>query len=329
MGTPIYCRLIQPKETALIETATAINNEVWGKELTSTVDEFRSRAQLGYLVGAFGPSGLLGTISGLELPTAALSAAAESSRAAQLPANPLPPGGGGQGGGAATRLCHPLSTWEGATANGTFRSAVPGADALCCVAVTSREAAKPSSGKAAVGLPEMKPGPYTEWAEFLLGSRDPKLPAELEALADRLLPAYLQSNLDPVLRFHARDKGPLPGARPWLPIPKGRPADAGSLGYNVLMRYPELTPQAREALLAPSDYAPTSIGEALVLGAARVAATLPSVKWVVPYSRPAAFRKDLGRLLARISGAAIPFSRPEEQTFATLTSWLAPGPATP
>jgi hypothetical protein len=291
MSTAIYCRLIRPRETRFIEEATAINNEVWGKELTSTVDEFRSRADYGTLVGAFGPEGLLGTISGLELPTSELAAAAANRNA--------------------------LSTWEGATANGTFRTAVPGADALCCVAVTSREATKPSGGKPAP-LPEILPGPAAEWARFLLTSKDPVLPPDLERLADRIIPAYLESNCDPVLRFHARNKGPLPGASPWIPIPKGRPADAGSLGYNVLMRYPELTLDARTALLTPSDYAPTSIGEALVLGAARVAASMPTVKWVVPYSRPAAYRKDLGRFLARLSGTVIPFSRPEEERFNAL-----------
>ncbi len=292
MTTAIHCRPILPREAELIEEATTINNDVWGKGLTSSPEDFRSRANLGYLIGAFGPEGLQGTISTLELPSSAL---AEDVAGEGL-----------------------LSTWEGATGNGRFTTAEPGSDTLCCVAVTAVTARRPGARppRPVEGLDDSE---YADWARLLLEQPSVfPLPEPLADLARRLFPAYLDSNLDPVLRFHSRDKGPLGGTTPWLPVPGGRPSDAGSLGYNVLLRYPELTPRARQALLAPSDYAPSAVGEALVLGAARLAASLPSIKYVVPYSRPAAFRRNLGRLCARMAGAKIPFSRPEEQNFDAL-----------
>ena len=292
MTTAIHCRPLLPRETHFIEAATTINNDVWGKGLTSSVEDFRSRAESGFLIGAFGPDGLLGTISTLELPSSALARdVAERG---------------------------PLSTWEGASGNGGFTTAEPGSDTLCCMAVTAVTARRPGARppRPLEGLTE---GEYADWARLLLERPGEfPLPEPLADLARRLFPAYLESNLDPVLRFHSREKGPLRGARPWLPVPGGRPSDAGSLGYNVLLRYPELTPRARAALLAPGDYAPSAIGEALVLGAARLAASIPSIRYVVPYSRPAAFRRNLGRFCARLAGARIPFSRPEEQNFDAL-----------
>lgn len=292
MTTAIHCRPILPRETKLIEEATTINNDAWGKGLTSTVEEFRSRATLGYLIGAFGPEGLLGTIATLELPSSKL-------------AEDVASGG-------------PSATWEGATGDGRFTTAEPGSDTLCCVAVTAVTARRPAARppRPVEGLDD---GEYAEWARILIEQPGHfPLPDPLAELARRAFPAYLESNLDPVLRFHSRDKGPLGGTTPWLPVPGGRPSDAGSLGYNVLLRYPELTPGARRTLLAPSDYAPSAVGEALVLGAARLAASIPSIKYVVPYSRPAVYRKNLGRFCARVAGAEIPFSRPEEQNFDAL-----------
>jgi hypothetical protein len=284
----VWCRPVLARETALIDQATELNNFVWGDNLRATADQFRGRAEHGYLVAAFTPEGLAGTISGIELPSGEL---------AKIGTEP-------------TRL----ATWDGASGNGTFENAVPGADTLCCVAVTSRTAT-PALHKPQRPLPSGLREPYGSWAARLMDEAMSVLPDDLWAFVRQVLPAYLESNLDPVLRFHASEKGPLPGASVWLPVPGGRPGDSGSLGYNVLMRYPEVTPQARAALLAPSAYVPRSIGEALVLGAARVAATIPTIKWVVPYSRPAALRAMVGRLCARLGGADVPFSRPEEEAF--------------
>lgn len=293
MSNAIWCRPILGRESKLVSEATTINNEVWGAGLESLESDFQSRAEHGFLTGAFGPKGLLGTISGLELTRQGL----------------LNPQGD---------LSH-LATWEGATGQGTFTTAIPGGDTLCCVAVTSKAASKPAA-RAPRPLPEMREGQLAQWAALLLQGEDraDQLPDALMEVADKVMPAYLQSNLDPVLRFHARDKGPLPGAHVLAPLRNGRPSDVGSLGYNVLMQYPELTPEARAGLLAPNDYAPKAIGEALVLGAARVAASLTNVRFVVPYSRPAAFRRYLGQLLARKAGADIPTKRPEEETFLSL-----------
>jgi len=299
MTTAIHCRPILPREEQLIATATSINNEVWGKGLTSSEEEFRSRANLGYVVGAFGPDGLLGTISALELPSSDLARDV------------------GERG--------PLSTWDGATGNGRFTTACPGSDTLCCVAVTALTARRPGE-RPPRPLADLEDGDYADWARLLLEQPGVfPLPPAPGDLARQLFPAYLESNLDPVLRFHSRDKGPLRGARPWLPVPGGRPSDPGSLGYNVLLRYPELTPRARSALLVPGDYAPSAIGEALVLGAARLAASIPSIRYVVPYSRPAAYRRNLGRFCARVAGALIPFSRPEEENFDALARDLSAG----
>ncbi len=290
MNEPLLqCRPILPREEAWITAAQAINNSVWGDHLASSVEAFRLRANRGFLVGAFGHDGLEGTVSCLELPSEAL--------------------GAGEAAGAA------YGTWDGATGDGTFSTATPGADTLCCVSVTSRGARRPVR-RAPDATWDALPGEHGEWALILanLDSLD-ALPPALADAADHLLGAYVEANLDPVLRFHARNKGPLGGATPWRTLRGGRVLDVEALGYSILLQYPELTREAQTLLFTATRYVPGSVGEALVLGAARLACSLPAVRWVTPYSRPASYRRHLANLFARLAGAEVPVLRLEEQAF--------------
>jgi hypothetical protein len=286
---PLLCRPILPREVAWITEAQAINNAVWGNHLASSVEGFRHRATRGFLVGAFSNDGLEGTISGVELPAAELARAEEPDA--------------------------PLGTWDRATGGGAFSTAVPGGDALCIVAVTSRGAVRPVRSTFDTSCEGLR-GEYGEWARILANLEAVSaLPEALADAAHGLLGAYMDANLDPVLRFHARNKGPLGGATPWRTVRGGRTRDVEALGYTALLRYPELTREARSLLFTTTRYVPGSVGEALVLAAANLACTLPAVRWVIPYSRPAGYRRHLGNLFARLAGAELPILRMEEQTF--------------
>lgn len=290
MNEPLLlCRPILPREEAWIAEAQAINNSIWGDHLASSVEGFRHRATRGFLVGAFSNDGLEGTISGVELPAAELARAEEPDA--------------------------PLGTWDRATGGGAFSTAVPGGDTLCIVAVTSRGAMRPVRRDPDATWDGL-PGEHGEWARILANLEAVSaLPEALAEAAHHLLGAYVDANLDPVLRFHARNKGPLGGATPWKIARGGRPQDLEALGYSVLLRYPELTREARALLFTATRYAPGTVGEALVLAAARLACSLPAVRWVTPYSRPAAFRRHLANLFARVAGADVPILRMEEQDF--------------
>ena len=285
----LLCRPILPREEGWIAEAQQINNSVWGNNLASSVDGFRHRTSRGFLIGAFGSEGLEGSISCVELPSAELGRADE-------------PGA-------------PFGTWDGATGGGNFSTATPGADTICGVAVTSRGAARPLR-KDPDATWDGLPGEYGEWAWALstLCSMD-ELPQGLTDAAHHLLGAYVDSNLDMVLRFHGRNKGPLGGATPWKLVKGGRPKDLEALGYSALLRYPELTREARTLLFTANRYVPSSVGEALILAAARLACSLPDVRWMTPYSRPGAYRRHLANLFARLAGADVPLHRMEEQTF--------------
>jgi hypothetical protein len=290
MNEPLLqCRPILPREEAWITEAQAINNSVWGDHLASSVEGFRHRANRGFLVGAFGNHGLEGTVSCVELPSEELAKVDIAGSA--------------------------FATWDQATGDGTFSTAISGADTLCCVSVTSRGATRPVRRDPDATWDAL-PGEHGEWALALASLEAVEaLPPALADAAQHLLGAYIDANLDPVLRFHARNKGPLGGATPWRTARDGRVQDVEALGYSILLRYPELTREARALLFTATRYVPGSVGEALVLGAARLACSLPEVRWVTPYSRPAAYRRHLANLFARLAGAEIPILRLEEQTF--------------
>ena len=53
--------------------------------------------------------------------------------------------------------------------------------------------------------------------------------------------AYIRSGVDPIMRFHQTPKGGFQvGAEILQILPHGRPSDSEALGYNVILKYPEL-----------------------------------------------------------------------------------------
>ena len=50
---------------------------------------------------------------------------------------------------------------------------------------------------------------------------------------------YVEENNDPVMRFHQKPKGNIGGAKLVDVIENGRPEDKSSLGYTMLLKYPE------------------------------------------------------------------------------------------
>ena len=61
-------RLIKPEETKVLKQAVKINNQAWGKNLVSSLNEFVNRATNGILIGAFDKQNKLqGTISALQM----------------------------------------------------------------------------------------------------------------------------------------------------------------------------------------------------------------------------------------------------------------------
>ena len=286
-------RLIQPGETEIIEQAVEINNDVWGRHLGSTVAEFRSRARYGYLIGAFDSELLVGTISGIGGSTAQLQASR-------------------------TQPDHPYRTWNGITANGTFTNAQAQPDILFCVAVTTRN-------RGARPYPDIPSGDsiflntarrMARWDD----ARDASFAKLVQKLAAEIVTFYCGSGLDYVLRFHRRAKGNgfFPGAGLTDILPHGRPADLGAMGYNVIMQYPEVPPLVR----LPSRPGSRSIGEALVIAAVYLAARHPTLRFVMPYSRPAQFRENLVKALIAADGHPVGEPRPGFAEFVETTARL-------
>ncbi|MBM4389288.1 MAG: hypothetical protein FJ088_16250, partial [Deltaproteobacteria bacterium] len=129
--------------------------------------------------------------------------------------------------------------------------------------------------------------------------RDPEHRSLIDHLSGRLIEDYIALDLDYVLRFHSKEHAGFPGASIWKAIPNGRVADADSLGWNVLMRYPEVdsknpVPEEIGSII--------SCGDALVLAASRLC-FLRGIRFAAPYSRPAGFRKTLLDAVSRKGGS--------------------------
>lgn len=280
-STPLFrtptldCRLISPDDSRSLDEAAGLDLELWGGGLGKDADNFASRASHGYLIGAWHWSGLVGTISCLRRTWAPLDT---------LASGPDP--------------SHPYATWDAITSDGTFLSAEPEGDVLFCVAVTTMD-----SGARPWPRLHHARNPPLDMAHVLarrLDTGDSRLKAATDALAEACAPVYIPS--DYVMRFHRRPKGSiLSGARIVAILQKGRPSDLDSMGYNVIMVYPNTAPLAGFPESVAED---VSAGDALVLSAARLAYTL-GVGKVAPFSRPAGFRRALVKTLLAIgSGKA-------------------------
>ncbi len=160
-----------------------------------------------------------------------------------------------------------LTNWNEATANGTLANNDPNGDTFLCIAISV--ALRSDLVK--------KQGPtFTQNQE-----------KALRKLAKLHITAYVNSKLDHVLEFHRKPKGGLPGAKVWKILENGRTDDKESMGYNVLMKYPEIT---KEVKIVRSNSASPSVH---LIEHALFYAKEHGIQNVVAFSRPADFQKYL------------------------------------
>lgn len=154
------------------------------------------------------------------------------------------------------RTFHPekLTTW-----NEAEKSHNPKGDTLVCVAISIK-----SSRRAKLvhfGSVKVNPEKYIE--------------------------EYVASGKDHVLEFHKKPKGGLPGATVWKILENGRPEDKEAMGYNVIMKYPEITDETK---IVQSSIPSPAI---LLIEHALLYAKEHGIKKVIAFSRPSGFRKYL------------------------------------
>ncbi len=158
-----------------------------------------------------------------------------------------------------------LKTWDQATAKGTLSNHDPKGDALLCVAISVKSSSSANNSKPTEG-PNVK---------------------NLQKLAKSKIKGYVESGADYVLSFHKQPKGGLPGAIVWKILENGRPDDKDAMGYNVLMKYPEV-PKNHKLIHAKPDSASFMLIEHCLLYAQK-----HGIKNVIAFSRPAGFRQWL------------------------------------
>ncbi len=184
-------------------------------------------------------------------------------------------------------------TWDGVTGNGTFNNICKDGDTLCCVAITSINAVSDSKKEI-----------------------DTENISLSEDFINKNIEKYINSGLDPVINFHKKDKGIVKGAKVIKIFPDGRPEDEESLGFNVLMQYPEITEELRSRLLSTGiECENMSVGKALIIGAVKEAVKNGAIKYIMPYSRPVKYRYYLTRVLLRLKGDSLDFENENEETF--------------
>lgn len=107
---------------------------------------------------------------------------------------------------------------------------------------------------------------------------------------EKYIEEYVRSGKDHVLEFHRQSKGGIPGATVWRILPNGRPEDKEAMGYNVLMKYPEIT----DATKTVRSNAPSPA--ILLIEHALLYAKKHGIKTVLAFSRPAGYCTYLERL---------------------------------
>lgn len=154
------------------------------------------------------------------------------------------------------RTFHPekLTTW-----NEAKKSHNPKGDTLLCIAISI----KSSRGANPVHFGSVKVNPK------------------------KYIEDYVKSSKDHVLEFHRKPKGGVPGAIVWKILPNGRPEDKEAMGYNVLMKYPDITKKTK---IIPSNTESPSI---LLIEHALLYAKEHGIKKIIAFSRPSGFRKYL------------------------------------
>lgn len=161
------------------------------------------------------------------------------------------------------QVSHPekIKTWREATSDGTLANNDSKGDTLLCVAISVK-----SGGTINIKQEASK---------------------KLQVLAKKHITSYVNSDSDHVLNFHRKPKGGIPGATVWKILKNGRPEDGEAMGYNVLMKYPDITKKTK---IIPSNTASPSV---LLIEHALLHAKEHGIKEVIAFSRPAGFKKYL------------------------------------
>ncbi|MBI3955692.1 acyl--CoA ligase [Candidatus Gottesmanbacteria bacterium] len=159
-----------------------------------------------------------------------------------------------------------LKTWNKTTDNGTLANHDPQGDTLLCVAISVELTRSNLVSKQGSTLPHNE---------------------KLRRLGAQHIEEYVKSGNDPVLEFHRKSKGGIPGASVWKILKNGRPEDEEAMGYNVLMKYPAIT---EETKIVRSNAPSPAI---LLIEHALLWAKEHGIKEVIAFSRPSGFKKFL------------------------------------
>lgn len=160
------------------------------------------------------------------------------------------------------KLSDEFKIYDSATSHLTLQTHKPSGDALLLVAITTE-------------------------GEALSEEFPDETYHKLQQLAQKEITAYLPH--DPVLNFHRKAKaGMEKGAEVLHVIPEGRVKDKASLGYSVIMKYPQLSE-------TPTITSDASLGTQL-LESSFMYAYDREIKHIYAYSRPAGFFQYLRAL---------------------------------
>ena len=155
-----------------------------------------------------------------------------------------------------------VATWKEVTQMGTFENNDPKGNSLVCVSITVKGNEKEKDQK------------------LIKGKND------IKKLAEKEVEKYVASGTDHVLSFHQRPKNGVPGAKVYRIIPNSRPEDKESMGYNVIMKYPEVN----SATKVTKSQLPGSTPAELLIQNVLYYAKERKIKYVFAFSRPAEFR---------------------------------------
>ncbi|OGG14316.1 hypothetical protein A2773_03385 [Candidatus Gottesmanbacteria bacterium RIFCSPHIGHO2_01_FULL_39_10] len=157
-----------------------------------------------------------------------------------------------------------IKSWNEATGKGTLSNNNPNGDTLLCVAISVRN---------------------LEFRSKNLELKSNNI--RLKELSKQYISEYVSKDIDHVLNFHKKAKGGIAGAKVWKIMPQGRPEDTEAMGYNVLMKYPDLKAETK---IEFTDGASPSI---LFIESALYEAQKRGIKHVIAFSRPSGFREYL------------------------------------
>ena len=176
-----------------------------------------------------------------------------------------------------------IKTWDEAVNSGKREG-----DTLVCVAISVKNKSKVpvQSARGRIYGAGKNPRIIVQRTD-LRGKQKSKMQVKIQKLARKYIKEYVESGKDHVLAFHRRPKGGLEGARVWKILENGRPEDEDAMGYNVLMKYPNLEGVKK---IKFSENGKPSV---LLIEKALDFALKNGIKNVIAFSRPAGFREYL------------------------------------